>query len=147
MRENRYGGHTVTQLTVHLVWVTKYRYAVLKGDIQLRVRELIRQICDANDVRILKGVVSRDHVHLHIAKPPSLAESELVRRIKGRTGRKLLIEYPELKKRYWGGHLWGIGYGAWSTGVVSEELISEYLEHHRERSNKDDDEAFIIGKD
>ena len=146
MRYNRQTGHTVNQLTVHIVWVTKYRYAVLKGDIQLRTRELIRQICDANDVKILKGVVSPDHIHIHVSKPPSLAESELVRKLKGRSARKLLMEYPQLKKRYWGGHLWAIGYGAWSTGVVSQEMINEYLEHHRERSNQEDNEEFILGE-
>jgi putative transposase len=58
MLENRRGSHTVTRLTVHIVWVTKYRYQVLKGDIQKRCRELIIQICDAEDIKILKGVVS-----------------------------------------------------------------------------------------
>lgn len=146
MRNNRYAGHTVTQLSVHLVWVTKYRYTVLTGDIQLRTRELIQQICDAQDVRILKGVVSHDHVHIHVSRPPSLSESELVRRIKGRSGRKLLLEYPQLKKRYWGGHLWAIGFGAWSTGNLTQEMINEYLEHHRERPNHEDDETFILGE-
>lgn len=116
----------------------------MTGDIQLRTRELIRQICDASDVRILKGVVSHDHVHIHVSKPPNLDESELVRRLKGRTARKLLLEFPKLKQRYWGGHLWAIGFGAWSTGVVSQELINEYLEHHREKSNEGDDETFIL---
>ena len=140
MRYNRYTAHTVNQLTVHLVWVTKYRYPVLTGAVQLRTRELVRQICDASDVRILKGVVASDHVHIHVSRPPSLPESELIRRLKGRSARKLLLEYPQLKKRYWGGHLWAMGYGAWSTGVVSQELINEYLEHHRQQSNENDDE-------
>jgi len=144
MRYNRYTDHTVNQLTVHLVWVTKYRYPVLTGDIQLRTRELVRQICDAEDVRILKGVIAKDHIHIHVSRPPSLNESELVRKLKGRSARKLLLEYPQLKKRYWGGHLWAIGYGAWSTGVVSQDLINEYLEHHRQQSNENDDETFIL---
>ena len=70
MKENRYGSHTVTRLTAHLIWATKYRYHVLKGDVQLRWRELLIQICDAEDVRILKGVVSKDHVHMHIEYSP-----------------------------------------------------------------------------
>jgi putative transposase len=61
MKDNRYGSHSVTRLTAHIVWVTKYRYPVLRGDIQKRCREFIIQICDAEDVRILKGVVSKDH--------------------------------------------------------------------------------------
>jgi putative transposase len=81
----RYSSHTVTRLTVHIVWVTKYRYKVLQGDVQKRCRELIIQICDAEDVRILKGVVSKDHVHMHIEYPPSKSISEVVRKLKGRS--------------------------------------------------------------
>ncbi|MGG6264402.1 IS200/IS605 family transposase, partial [Leptolyngbya sp. AN03gr2] len=92
MSDQRRGSHTVTRLTVHLVWVTKYRYPVLKGEIQKRCRELIIQICDAEDVKILKGVVSKDHVHMHIEYPPSKSISDLVRRIKGRTSRLLQQE-------------------------------------------------------
>ena len=99
MVENRRGSHTVTRLTVHIVWVTKYRYQVLKGEIQKRCRELIIQICDAEDVKILKGAESKDHVHMHIEYAPSKAISDIVRRIKGRTSRLLQQEYPELKKQ------------------------------------------------
>jgi putative transposase len=53
--KNRHGSHTVTRLTVHLVWITKYRYHVLKGEIQKRCRELLIQVCDTEDIRILKG--------------------------------------------------------------------------------------------
>ena len=134
----RYSTHTVHEVSVHLVWVTKYRYPVLTGEVQLRVRDLIKQICDANDVRILKGVVAKGHVHIHVSYPPSLSISELMRRIKGRSGRKLLLEYPELKRRYWGGHFWAIGYGAWSTGNVTREMIDEYIESHSEKPNGND---------
>ena len=83
-----------------LFWVTKYRYHVLKGDIQKRCREIIIQICDTEDVRILSGVVSKDHVHVHIEYPPSKSISDLVKRFKGRSSRILQREYTELRKRY-----------------------------------------------
>jgi len=137
MNNMRSGNHTISQLQVHIVWVTKYRYHVLKGEIQKRCRELIIQICDAEDIRILKGVVSKDHVHMHIEYPPSKSISDIVKKLKGRVSRKLQQEYPELSKQYWGKHFWAIGYGAWSTGNVSEELVNEYLEHHRNPSNQD----------
>lgn len=139
MVENRRGNHTVTRLTVHIVWVTKYRYQVLKGEVQKRCRELLIQICDAEDIRILKGVVSKDHVHMLIEYPPSKSISDIVKRLKGRTSRLLQQEYRELEKRYWGKHLWAIGYGAWSTGNISEQMVEEYLEHHRPVSNNDVD--------
>ena len=137
MLSQRTGNHTVTRMTAHLVWVTKYRYPVLKGEIQVRCRSLCVQICDAEDVKILKGVVSKDHVHMHIEYPTKLSISDLVKRLKGRTSRVLQIEFPELQKRYWGQHFWAIGYGAWSTGNITEELVQQYLEHHRNPANKE----------
>ncbi len=143
MSEYRYSSHTVSRLTAHLVWITKYRYQVLRGDIQTRCRELIIQICDAEDVRILKGVVSKDHVHMLIEYPPKTSLSDLVKRLKGRTSRRLQEEFPRLRKQYWGRHFWAIGYGAWSTGNITEEVVKKYLEHHRHPSNREA-EDFIM---
>jgi REP-associated tyrosine transposase len=58
--EYRYGSHTVFNIEYHFVWVTKYRYQVLQGDIAQRVRELVRQTCEAFEIRIISGVVSKD---------------------------------------------------------------------------------------
>jgi len=138
MKEQRQSGHTVSILLVHIVWVTKYRYPVLRGDIQQRCRELIIQICDAEDIRITSGVVSKDHVHMLIEYPPRISISDLVKRLKGRTSRILQREFPVLKKRYWGKHFWAIGYGAWSVGDITDEIVQAYLEHHRKSPNGDD---------
>ncbi len=142
MENIRKGTHSVYQLHVHIVWCTKYRYQVLKGDIQLRCRDLLRQTSDSLDVQILKGVVSKDHVHLHVSYPSKLSVSDLVRRLKGRSAKMLLEEFGELRRRYYGGHFWGIGYGAWSTGNITDEMIQTYLEHHREGPNSD--QNFIL---
>jgi len=135
MVENRTSSHSVSKMSVHLVWVTKYRYPVLQGDIQRRARDLIIQICNSENVQILKGVVSKDHIHVHVEYPPSLSVSMLVKKLKGRTSRLLQIEFPKLKQRYWGRHFWAVGYGAWSTGQITDEMVQEYLEHHREKPN------------
>ena len=142
MKYNRKSSHSIHNLSVHIVWCTKYRYKVLKGEVQLSCRDLIRQSCDSMDIRILKGVVSKDHVHLHISYPPKLSISDIVKRLKGRSARKLLQDFKELKKRYWGGHLWAIGYGVWSVGKITDDMLDEYLEHHRTRPN--DDQNFIL---
>ncbi len=107
MNKSRYGSHTVSRLTAHIVWVTKYRYHVLKGDIQKRCRELLIQICDSEDVKILSGVVSKDHVHMHIEYAPKQAISEIVKRLKGRTSRVLQSEFPALAKAILGKTLLG----------------------------------------
>ena len=142
MENYRRGNHTVSRLTVHLVWVTKYRYQVLTGEIQQRCRTLLVQICDAEDVQILKGVVGKDHVHMHIEHPPSKSISDLVKRLKGRSSRILQSEFPELKRKYWGKHFWAIGYGAWSTGNITDKVLNEYLEHHKTSPN--DTDSFML---
>ena len=128
----RYGSHTVFKIEYHFVWVTKYRYQILKGDVGERVRELVRQTCEAFEIRILKGVVSKDHVHILVSAPPELAPSEIMRRIKGRTASKLFEEFPTLKQRYWGRHVWARGYFCATVGEMTEDMIKDYLEHHFE---------------
>ena len=82
------------QIEYHFVWVTKYRYQVLKGEVAERVRELVRQTCEAFEIRIIRGVVSKDHVHILVSAPPTLAPSEIMRRIKERTSSYLFEEFP-----------------------------------------------------
>ena len=135
MEYNRTSSHSVSRLTAHIVWVTKYRYHVLKGDVQVRCRDLVVQICNAENVSILKGVVSKDHVHIHIEYSPSLSISVLVKKLKGRTSRLLQQEFPALSKHYWGRHFWAVGFGVWSTGNITDEMVQEYLEHHRDKPN------------
>ena len=136
--EYRQGSHTVFRIQYHFVFVTKYRYQVLKGDIGLRARELIRETCNAFEIEIIKGVISKDHVHLFVSTPPNMAPSEIMRRIKGRSSSKLFESFPELKKRYWGRHFWARGYFCVISGNVKDEMIKEYLEHHFEPKINDD---------
>ena len=121
-------AHSVYDIKYHIVWITKYRKPILHGAIGLRVRELIQQTCASLDVYIEKGHVAKDHVHLLVSVPPNLAASELVQRLKGRSSRLMLQEFGELKKVYWGQHLWARGYFVASTGNVTDAIIAEYIE-------------------
>jgi putative transposase len=86
----RNGSHTKYKIEYHFVWVTKYRYQVLTGDVGLRVRELIRQTCEHLEIEILRGVVSKDHIPLLVSAPPNISPSEIMRRLKGRSSTKVL---------------------------------------------------------
>jgi putative transposase len=143
MRSYRKSSHSVHDLKVHLIWITKYRYQVLTKEVGLRTRELLRQICDQNDMNIIRGVVSKDHVHMYISYPPKISVSDMVKWFKGRTSRKLQDEFPQLGKVYWGKHFWAIGYAAFSSGHVTDEMITEYLSHHEDHPNHNDD-GFIV---
>ena len=134
----RYGTHTVFKIEYHFVWVTKYRYRVLQGDVALRVRELVKQTCQAFEIEILRGVVSKDHVHILVSAPPTLAPSEIMRRIKGHSACKLFEEFPRMKKQYWGQHFWARGYFCATVGEMTEEMIKQYLAHHFEPGSAKD---------
>jgi len=129
MQYYKKSSHTTYDCTYHIVWITKYRYSVLKGDIALRTRELIRQICSQYQVEIIRGSVSVNHIHIYVQIPPRLAVSKLIQYLKGKTSRRLQIEYPSLRKRYWGRHLWAIGYFVRTSGNVTDEQIKEYIEN------------------
>jgi len=123
--EKRTNGHRVSRLTTHIVWSTKHRYLILKGDIQVRCRTLLMQIRDSKHVITLIGVVSKDHVHMHIEYRPSKSGNYLVKKLKGRSSRKLQQELPVLKQGYWVRHFWGIGHGCWSNGNINDEMVNE----------------------
>lgn len=106
----RHGSHAVFEIHLHIVWTTKYRKGVLSGEVGKRVREVIRQVCRDEDVEIMKGHVSRDHVHLLVSIPPSVTVSRLVQRMKGNRSHKLLYEFEHLRRTFWGRHLWARGY-------------------------------------
>ncbi len=132
--EYRKGSHTVYNLEYHFVWVTWYRYHVLTGDIKIRVRELIRQVCQQHDINILKGHVSKDHVHILVSSPPHFSASQMMQKIKGRSSYKIQLEYPQLRKRYWGQHIWARGYFAVTVGQMTDEMVRNYIEGHIEKS-------------
>ena len=140
MEYYRKGSHSVYDLKVHIVWITKYRKPVLFGDVAVRMRDLIREICRTMEVDILKGHVSKDHVHLFVSIPPQLSVSKLAGRIKGKTSRKLLAENRRLAKEFWGRHLWARGYFAASSGNVTDEVVMQYIaaQDLQERVHDDD---------
>ncbi|WP_254693269.1 IS200/IS605 family transposase [Sulfitobacter sp. SK011] len=71
------------------------------------MRDFCRQVCGENEVEILHGVLSSDHVHMFVSVPPKLAISDLVRKMKGRSSFKVQQEFPAIRKRYWECRLWG----------------------------------------
>lgn len=127
MENYRKSAHATYDIKYHLVWITKYRKPVITGKIAERTRDLVRMVCQNNEVEILAGHVGKDHIHLLVSAPPHVSVSKLVQYIKGYTSRKLQMEYKNLNKEFWGKHLWGRGYFAASSGNVTDEVIAEYI--------------------
>lgn len=139
-----YGSHTVYDIQYHVVWTTKYRYKILQGKIAVRLRELIRQGCEARAIKIVRGSIGKEHVHLLVSCPPNISPSKMVQYLKGRSSKMLQEEFKELRQKYWGQHLWAAGYFCRTVGTVTEETIKQYIEN---QDKGRDDETFKIIKD
>ncbi len=131
MAEYQSSGHARYDIKYHFVWITKYRHKVLRGEVAERVRELIRQTCQMREVQIVRGAVAADHVHMLVAAPPQLSPAKLVQKVKGRSSRRLQEEFPHLRKKFWGQHLWARGYFCATVGAVDEQTVREYIESQK----------------
>ena len=120
MEHHRKSSHTTYDLKYHLVWITKYRKPVLSGEMSKRVRDLIREICCTQDVEILNGHISRDHVHIFVSVPPHVLISRPLQSIKGKSSPKVLSEFKPLSRAW--------GYFVASSGTVTDEAIMQYIE-------------------
>jgi len=139
VRHYRLGAHTKSDLKLHVVWIPKYRKPVLTGEVALRARDLIRKIAAEHELEIISGKVARDHVHVFLSYRPTQKVSQIVQWLKGTSSRVLLQEFPHLRKKFWGRHLWARGYFAVSSGTITDEMIQEYIEEQEGEPIADDD--------
>ncbi len=130
MGKERYrsGAHTITDFKYHFVWKTKYSYRVLEGDLALRFRDIIRDICAENRMEAIKGNIRPNHVHILVSAPSYLSPAKIMQYLKGKSSYRLQREFPKLRKKYWGRHLWFRGYFGASVGAVNESQIKKYIE-------------------
>jgi putative transposase len=145
MENIRTSAHTRHDIKFHFVWTTKYRKPVLIGAVAERLRELVREVCRTNEIEILQGHVGKDHVHILVSAPPNLSASKIMQYVKGKTSRKLLMEFKHLNKLYWGRHFWARGYFVATSGNVTDEVIREYIRLHAEERPPSDEHFQIEG--
>ncbi len=143
---NRYRktSHVIYECKYHICWVPKYRYPILTGRVALRARELIGQIAVANEVEIISGSIGSDHIHIYVSIPPNLSVSKFVQFVKGASSRKLQLEFEELRKRYWGQHIWARGYFVATTGSITDSAILEYIRNQHMSHGKEDEDFHIV---
>ena len=116
------------QANYHLIWAIKYRHKVLVGSIEVRLLEILKMIADEHSYRLLAARVHNgNHVHVFVSAPPKVCIPEIVLVFKCVSAQLLFNEFPQLKLRLWGGHLWSDGYAIRTAGVVTSEKIEEYI--------------------
>ena len=96
---------------------------MLEGALRERIRTIIRQLCKELGVQIVSGVLSREHVHMFVEIPPHIAVSDFVRRVKGRSSHQVQMEFPDLRKRYWGA-------ASTTSGNITDDVKLQYLQKH-----------------
>ena len=146
MENYRTGSHSRFDIKYHFVWVTKYRRPVLYGEVGHRLRQLVVEICKTNEIEILSGHVAKDHVHVFLSCPPNLSPSKIMQYLKGKTSRKLMMEFQHIQKTFWGRHLWARGYFVATSGNVTDEVILEYIRLQDGAEPGDGGSSFTVDK-
>ncbi|SHF17254.1 putative transposase [Desulforamulus putei DSM 12395] len=129
-QEYRYTKTTVTLINYHFVFCPRYRRKVLIGDVDKRFREILQEICDENDLKIVALEVMPDHVHLFVNAPPSISPSDIMAKVKGVTSRKLRQEFKHLQHLP---SLWTRSFFCSTAGNVSSETIKRYIAEQKTR--------------
>jgi putative transposase len=135
MSDYRHGSHTTFSIHLPIVWITKYRHKMLRGEVAERVRAIVREECQKARGDMLKGHISADRVHSMVAIPPHVTISCLIQRMQGKSSYRLLAAFPHLRKRFWGRHVWARGYFYRSSGNVTEEVIKAYIAQQSHESD------------
>jgi putative transposase len=123
----------VYNVNYHIVWSVKFRRPVLEGNIESYLKELLVQISHEKSFEIQKMEVMPEHVHVFASAHPKISPSYMVKMLKGISGRKLLMRFPELKGRLWKGHLWNSSFYVETVGSVPEEAVRKYIEKQKTR--------------
>ncbi len=127
----RHGRHCVFNMHVHLVFVTKYRRRIFDDDAILRLRDIFTVVCAGFGAHLVETDGERDHVHLLIQYPPSVAVARLVNSLKGVSSRLLRKQRPDLATQYWNGVLWVPSYFAASCGGAPIAVLRKYIEQQQ----------------
>ncbi|MBW8349337.1 IS200/IS605 family transposase [Bacillus sp. IITD106] len=131
MAEVKYGRGYVYSIQYHLVWCVKYRHKVLVDNIKVRLKELLHQIAEDNGFTIVEMECDLDHIHLLVDCTPQHSIPTMMKALKGVSARLLFKEFPELKRKLWGGHLWNPSYFVATVSEQTEAQIRAYIQKQK----------------
>jgi len=129
-------SHVVYKCDYHIVWVPKYRFRILHGEIKKLIEEDIRMLCEWKRCEVQEMSVQNDHIHLVVSIPPKVSVSQMMGILKGKLAIKLFKSYPKMKQKpYWGNHFWARGYFV-STVGIDEDVIKRYVKYQEEEEKR-----------
>ena len=128
-------NHCKFLIQYHIIWCPKFRFNVLKGNVESELKQILRIISTQYEFEIKEIEIMPDHIHLFISTKPTIAPTDVVRILKGISARELFKKFPKLKEFYnRSGSLWSKGYFASTVGKVSEETVKRYIQEQKTRS-------------
>ena len=126
------GSHCKYLTQYHIIWCPKFRYSVLTNGIDVKLKEILQDICDTYHYKIKALEVMPDHIHIFVDCPYTVAPSDIARTLKSISAIRLFREYPELKRFYAKcGALWSPGSFISTIGHISEETVTRYIEEQK----------------
>ncbi len=130
MKENLVQYRTsVCNINYHMVWSVKYRRKILSPEVEAYLKNLVQEIAAEKGFTVqLFECGEGDHIHCFVSAPPKLSVTNIVKYLKGITGRKLFEQFPEIRQKLWKGELWNHSYYCETIGSVSEGNIRRYIE-------------------
>ncbi len=129
-------SHSIWLCKYHIVFCPKYRFHVLEGKVEVKVRNELYKLCGMKDqIEIEEINIQPTHVHMILSIPPKYSVSEVMGWLKGKVAIKLFQEQKEISSKYWGRHIWARGYCV-STIGFDEEKIRKYVKWAQEQEQK-----------
>ena len=119
-------NNVVYSCKYQVVWC---RRPVLVDGVDIRLKEIIQQVCIELECELIELEVRSDHVHLLIEVDPQFGIHRLIKQIKGRSSRLLRSEFGFLKSRV--PTLWTNSYFVSTVGGAPLEVIKQYIEQQK----------------
>ena len=128
MKYNK-NNHKKYYLQAHLVFVVKYRKAILTHTIAKRVKETIYDISNANNWEIKAMETDKDHIHILLSYSPNERVCDIVKTLKQKTSHEVWSYHERyLSKCFWKRKFfWSDGYFCCAVGDASTETIEHYI--------------------
>ena len=128
-----HGRGYVYAIEYHIVWCVKYRRKVISPLVEKRLFHILSQYASENGFTIEECNTERDHVHILIAASPQHYIPDMLKGMKGVSARDLLRNFPDLREKLYGGHMWNPSYFVATVSENTETQIRDYIQSQKER--------------
>lgn len=131
--ENKYRRTktTVSLINYHFVFCPRYRRKIFDiPNVETRFKEIVKDICDELEIKIIAIECDKDHTHIFLNCLPKLSLSDVMNKIKGVSSRIIRNEFEELSKMP---SLWTRSCFVSTAENVSSETIKKYVESQKKR--------------